>query len=211
MRYNKNPGVCCSCGKPVGVGEGINARVRGVLSGWSVRHKDCEGASFLLDAEQPIMQRVMARVDVSPEGCWLWQGAKDSHGYGAIYVRLNGKLVMQGVHRVVCGLSNRPLLRGEMACHTCDVRSCVNPAHLYIGNAVDNVRDMWARGRAGNNFFIQKNSAKTHCLKGHPYDEANTAIVVKSGRKCRECRTCARESARRTKAAYRARLKERAA
>jgi hypothetical protein len=34
-----------------------------------------------------------------------------------------------------------------------------------------------------------RNKAKTHCPKGHPYDEENT-ILSKDGRRC--CRTCAK-------------------
>lgn len=35
------------------------------------------------------------------------------------------------------------------------------------------------------------NSDRTHCPKGHPYDEANTYVVVKrDGRTSRQCRIC---------------------
>lgn len=39
------------------------------------------------------------------------------------------------------------------------------------------------------------NSLKTHCPKGHPYDEHNTILYVRksTGRLCRKCAACRRE------------------
>lgn len=69
-----------------------------------------------------------------------------------------------------------------------------------------------ARISAGTSKF---NADKTHCLRGHPFDDKNTRYAASGQRECRECRSSAaktpearkrsRESVRR----YRERLKER--
>jgi hypothetical protein len=42
---------------------------------------------------------------------------------------------------------------------------------------------------------LVKNSNKTHCPKGHPYDEENTYVVPKTG--MRQCKICRRETMKR--------------
>lgn len=74
--------------------------------------------------------------------CWVWLSAKTKKGHGQFW--LNGKTVL--AHRIVWESVNGPL--GELqALHACDNSSCVNPDHLFSGTAVDNVKDMDAKGR----------------------------------------------------------------
>lgn len=80
---------------------------------------------------------------VSESGCWLWLGVLHKTGYG-IY---NGK----SVHRFAYVLYKGEIPNGLFVCHSCDVRSCLNPDHLFLGTNQDNMNDMKRKGRAPNN------------------------------------------------------------
>lgn len=80
-----------------------------------------------------------------PDGCWLWVGAKIPAGYGSIGC---GGGVQEGAHRVSWELHHgKKVPSGKMVLHRCDVRHCVNPSHLFLGDAGDNARDMVKKGR----------------------------------------------------------------
>lgn len=77
------------------------------------------------------------------DGCWLWQGATTGAGYGGFNIK--GDLI--GAHRVAYELTFGPIPDGLLVCHTCDVRHCVNPAHLFLGTHTDNMQDCKTKGR----------------------------------------------------------------
>ena len=80
------------------------------------------------------------------ETCWLWTGATRNFGYGVINMGgRNGKI--EAAHRVSWMLYVGEIPAGAFVCHRCDVPLCVNPSHLFIGTASDNVRDMVSKGR----------------------------------------------------------------
>ncbi|KKL58395.1 hypothetical protein LCGC14_2225790 [marine sediment metagenome] len=91
--------------------------------------------------------------------------------------------MVQLVHRVVWRLSFGPIPDGVLVLHTCHIPPCIEITHLYLGDHSTNMEDMT---RAGNH----RNSMKTHCPQGHPYDEANT--YTRAG--YRYCRTCQSEN-----------------
>lgn len=140
------------------------------------------------------LARIAKRVSVDTNGCWLWQGAKTSRGYGAIAFMVEGRRrsLSRSVHRVVAEVVYGPLPADALICHVCDIKACCNPEHLYVGDRLTNARDARERGLLVN-VLAQANAAKTHCPVGHAYDDANTYINPRTG--CRKCRTCQRTSA----------------
>jgi len=92
-------------------------------------------------------QRFWTKVDKrGSEDCWLWIGCKTSIGYGWISL---GKKSSGGTHahRAAWTLIRGTIPEGMHILHTCDVRACVNPAHLFLGTHQDNMDDMVRKGR----------------------------------------------------------------
>jgi hypothetical protein len=109
------------------------------------------------------------------DGCWEWIGWKNSKGYGQMSIKQKKK----PAHRVVYELLVGPIPDGLQLDHLCRNHGCVRPDHLEPVTPRENL----IRG----NTKAAENVAKTHCPKGHPYDDANTVVTTKGYRKCREC------------------------
>ena len=77
-------------------------------------------------------------------GCWLWIGSSDPDGYGSIYLNRKER---HRAHRISYKAFNGDFDSNLLVCHQCDVPSCVNPDHLFLGTHQDNVKDMDKKGR----------------------------------------------------------------
>lgn len=131
-----------------------------------------------------LWSRVIARIERTSAGCWLWQGALNSQGYGCICSGRRSKSAL--VHHIAIAADGRPVPDGltvDHQCHNgdrscpggtiCQHRRCVNPAHLAIVTVGDNQRARFADGL---------------CSKGH-------ALSTRKDGK-RFCRTCATDYSR---------------
>ena len=85
-----------------------------------------------------IEERFFKYIEKQENGCWIWTGHVKRDGYGAS--RHIGKYVLS--HRLSWIIHNGEIPKGMFILHKCDVRSCVNPEHLFLGTHQDNMDDM---------------------------------------------------------------------
>jgi len=76
--------------------------------------------------------------------CWEWTAPVcGGEKYGRFYD--NNRRIQAHIASWV--IHNGPVDEGKFVLHKCDNPLCVNPNHLFIGTASDNMRDMVAKGR----------------------------------------------------------------
>ncbi len=96
--------------------------------------------------KMPLAEKLMARCEIDPNsGCWLWTGAADKHGYGAVST---GPAQKDKAYRASFRQFVGPIPDRLHVLHRCDTPACINPAHLFLGTQADNMKDMGKKGRA---------------------------------------------------------------
>ena len=124
-----------------------------------------------LTLEERFWQKV-----VKTDTCWNWIGARDSRGYGLIYLA-KGK--RDRAHRVSFSIARgRAVVEGKVIDHLCRNTSCVNPEHLEEVTHRTNAR----RGTSPGAVALRRDA----CSLGHPFDEWGTYVMKR--RVCRLCR-----------------------
>lgn len=133
--------------------------------------------------------------DANDAGCWEWQGAASSAGYGKIMTgsRSDGSRRYAPAHRWAYEFCVGPIPDGLQLDHLCRNPSCVNPDHLEpVTNRENTLRGNAPIRMREANPGAAFQSAKTHCPQGHIYDDANTRWTSATGNHSatRHCRTC---------------------
>ena len=90
------------------------------------------------------IERFMNFVEIEPNtGCWLWTGYCGKNGRGLFL--FNGKRIVNYRFSYEYFIGSVP--DGLDILHKCDVCSCVNWEHLFLGTNLDNMNDMLLKGR----------------------------------------------------------------
>lgn len=106
------------------------------------------------EARPPLLDRLWKNIAMCsheewcPYCCWPWQAAKGRKGYGEIAVVSLIYRTNMVVTRLLYEVFHaRPIPNSILVCHHCDVPSCCNPTHLWLGTAQDNRTDCLKKGR----------------------------------------------------------------
>ena len=133
-------------------------------------------------------QRFWSKVEKT-DACWLWKGMsrRDADAYGIFqitfeteYGRATGAF---GAHRVAYTLAHGRIPDGLEILHSCDVRRCVNPAHLRPGTTAENAADKTARNRHPRggrlpNICLPRTTLPTHSGEKHTFAKLTDQQVV---------------------------------
>ncbi len=126
----------------------------------------------------PVIERLMRKVVVQDDGCWIWTGAANRLGYGHMGGGPGSTIKTLQTHRVTYEFCRGPIAPGLVLDHLCRVPACCNPQHLEAVTQRTNL----LRGTG----FPAVNARKTHCPLGHPLSGGNVQMDAGS----RNCRTC---------------------
>ena len=134
-----------------------------------------------------VAQRLASKLVRMPNSCLEWTGCLGHSHYGQMTIGslTDGSRRTIATHRFAWESANGPIPDGLFVLHHCDNRKCCDVNHLFLGTKADNTADMIAKGRKSRD---NGQAYKTHCVNGHPFDEANT-YRHNGKRSCRRCST----------------------
>lgn len=150
----------------------------------------------------PAIERFLEKIEKREGGCWEWIASRTEAGYGQFNWTGTGSAGL--AHRFSYTYFVGPIPEGLQLDHLCRNRACVNPAHLEpVTNRENTLRGIVSQ------VHRERARMKTHCKRGHPFDEKNTRrYVEKDGKVSRNCRRCSSILGHEWKAMNRERVNE---
>ncbi len=86
--------------------------------------------------------KILADAIKTESGCWLYK--KSASG---AYGKIRFKMKWYSAHRESYKAFKGEIPDGKWVCHSCDIPKCVNPDHLFLGTAKENMKDASKKNR----------------------------------------------------------------
>jgi hypothetical protein len=117
------------------------------------------------------------------DACWLWTAGKYAGGYGMFHLwrDRDGRQRIDSAHRISYALHCGDVPAGAVVMHSCDVRACVNPAHLSLGTQRDNIRDAAAKGRLSVNALRRQKVTDAQIVELRQSSESTYELASRYG------------------------------
>lgn len=97
--------------------------------------------------DRDLINRFMSFVPIRQGGqCWIWEGGL-SGGYGVF--RIKG--ISRRAHIISYEIHYGTIPSSLLVLHKCDVKRCVNPDHLELGDYSKNLQDRYNRNKTHRN------------------------------------------------------------
>ena len=154
----KNVNVKCICGKTKVI------RLSSILSGLT---KSCGCIRFR--SPNLTIGYILKNIKVDGKGCWIWQGSLYGvEDYGqASFKGKDGRSTQVQAHRASWIAHNGEVPDKLWVLHKCNIKSCCNPEHLYLGTPSDNGKDRWANPNNANERDRLREAIRNGVLKPH--------------------------------------------
>lgn len=132
MRKKNTTRICKNCQKEFKCFQSDVNRGKGIFCGNS-----CTTSYRNRMTKKTTEQIFLSNIVKQANDCWEYQKI-NTKGYGRISISKN-KII--SAHRYSYMYFVDKNIAGLYICHKCDNKKCVNPKHLYAGNAKDNAKD----------------------------------------------------------------------
>ena len=124
----------------------------------------------------PLSEKIeRSSVKIPESGCWIWMKSLNHGGYGKTCL---GKELTISAHRASYEAKYGKIPNGLMALHSCDVRSCVNPDHIFLGTQRENMEDKVLKNRQAYGEKHGMSKLKEDEAKEIKYSKEDTNILA---------------------------------